>query len=98
MVQALHAQFPPPASSFTPPPHMAMIVDESPSPSHTCATSLDTSFALWTDSHLPPDPQELLALWKLWTDRALHNQVPSKGLWTFIQMVRSSLPGVGQEK
>src|SRR6267142_461737 len=93
MVQALHTRFPPPASSSTSPPLVVMNMDESPSPSHSCATSYD----LWTDSHPAPDPQDLAA-WGLWIEAALTNGVPAEGLVSYIQMVGASLPGVGQEK
>ena len=93
MVQALHAWFPPPASSSVSPPHMVMNVDELPSPSH----SRTTSYNSWTDSHPAPDPRDS-ATWEPWIEAALTNGVPAVGLVSFVQTVGTSLPGVGQEK
>src|SRR6267142_2614208 len=63
MVQALQAQFPSPASSSTSLSSLRMIVDESPSPSHTHAASLDISFDPWTDTHHLLDLREMLIMW-----------------------------------
>src|SRR6267142_6654578 len=80
MVQALHARFPPPASSSALSSSTEMNVDESPSPPHSCASSLDASFNPWTDTHPPPDPQEMPVVWGSWTDAALLHGVPAEGL------------------
>ena len=98
MVQALHAQFPPPTSSSASSSSTEMNVDEFPSPSHSRAASLDASFNPWTDTHCSPDPRETLMVWRSWIEATLLNGVPVKGLQTYIQTIGSSLPSVGQDK
>src|SRR6266850_2405837 len=98
MVQALHAQFPPPASSSTSSSSTEMNVDEFPSPSHSRAASLDASFNPWTDTHCSPDPWETPMVWRSWIEATLLNGIPVKGLQTYIQTIGSSLPSVGQDK
>src|SRR6267142_6408970 len=98
MVQALHARFPPPASSSASSSSMEMNVDESPFPPHSFASSLDASFKPWTDTHPLPDPWEMPVMWGSWTDATLLHGVPAEGLRSFIKTVGASLPGVGQSK
>ena len=80
MVQALHAQFPPPASSFVSSSSMEMNVDKSLSPSHSHAVSPDASFDPWTNTHHLPDPWEMLTVWRSWIEAALLHEVPVERL------------------